>query len=227
MSRNTLKEALKSYICPKYRKEYLEYLLNLEISPFSNIKELNNLEMTKLESEIIKYNLTVKTINSISKHLPENSKLKVNNFDTFDLEVSLNHDWQIVNMLLGERGSRITYYDRTNFLKDKFDLANKLDELEEEYHHNYGVYYGHLDNTEKEIELATNIEDIKNRLYDLTLMEEDKEIFELDKILRQDLLLPSDEHSLIESDETYNTYNTTNNRNIKVYKKTIRKEEFI
>ena len=227
MNKNYLSEQLKGYICPTHRKEYLEYLLNLEISPFSNVKELNDLEMNKLESDIIRYNLTVKTINSISKHLPEYSKLKVNNNDLFDLEVSLNYDWQIIKMKLGERGSKITYYDRTNFLKDKFDLANKLDELEEDYHHNYGVYYGHIDHTEEEVNLVTNIEDIKNRLYDLSLMEEDKKIFTLDKIIRQDLLLPSEEHELTSSDETYNTYNVTNNRNIKVYKKTIRKNNFL
>lgn len=226
MNANALKDNLKDYTCPVSRKEYLEYLLNLEITPFSNIKELNNLEMTKLEKEILKYNLTVKAINSISNNLPNYSKLRIDNYNSFDLEVGLNHDWQILNINL-EDNSKITYYDRTNILKDLFDLSNKLDELEEDYYHNYEVYYGHLDNTNEEVELLSQIEDLKERIYDLNVMKEDKDIFTLDKIVRQDLLLPSSEKELLFSDETYNTYNVTNNNNIKVYKKTIRKDNFL
>lgn len=227
MNLNLLKDNLKDYVCPVSRKEYLEYLLNLEITPFSNIKELNNLEMNKLEAEILKYNLTNKAINSISRNLPDYTKLVINNFRSFDLEVGLNSSWQIVNMNIGETGSKITFYDRSTLLKDNFDLNNKLDELEEEYYHNYGVYYDRLKGTPEEVELGTKIEDLKNRIYDLTMMVKDKEIFTLDKALRQDLLLPDEEKELIHSDETYNTYSTTNNRNIRVYKKTIRKDNYL
>ena len=221
--RKDLLERVRDFSYPIYKKNYLESLLNLEISPFGDIKRLNELEMNKLEKEIIKYNLTIKAINAINKSLPDNSRLKVFKSDTFDTEVSLNHDWQFINMLFNDRGSRITYYDRTTVSDDKRKLEKELEELEDKYLHAYGVYYGSLVPSDEEDNLKERIEEIKNILFDVNLMHEDKELFQIDKVIREDLLLPSTEKKLIHSDETYDTFDVSNNSNIKVYKKVIRK----
>ncbi len=225
--RKDLLERVRDYSYPIYKRNYLESLLNLELSPFGDIKRLNQLDMNSLEKEIIKYNLSIKAINAINKSLPDNSKLRVLKSDNFSAEVSYNHDWPFIDMCLSDNNSKITYYDRTSVSNDKKELDTELEELEEEYHHTYGVYYGSLFPTEEETKLKTRIEDIKNILFDISLMEEDKEIFEIDKVIKNDLLLPSTEKKLINNDdiyEPYDTYDVTNNSSIKVYKKVIRKK---
>ena len=217
--RKDLLEKVKEYSYPIYKRNYLESLINLEITPFADIKRLNQLEMNGLEQEIVKYNLSIKAINAINKGLPDESRLKVSKSHTFDTEVSLNHDWQFINMLFNDKDCRIIYYDRTNVSELKEKLEKKLEELENEHHHNYGVYYGHILRTLDEAELEDKIYDIKNLLFDLTAMEEDKELFRIDEILRQDLLLPSSEKRFLRNDETYDTFDVSNNKNIKVYKK--------
>ena len=220
--RRELLDRLKNEKYESDIRDYLTELIYLKYSPFRYTQYLDRLELTPLERKILQYNLTIKAINAIGDNLPENSKMEVNNYDRFSIEAGSNYDWEIINMIFA-KNMKVTYYDRTKLLKDKFDLANKLDELEEEYEHNYKVYYGHIDNTDEEIELKTKIEDLKNRLFDLSLMVEDKSIFILDQIIKEELSLPTNEVILKNSSEIYNTYDVTNNRNIKVYKKTIRK----
>ena len=221
--RKDLLEKLREYSYPIYKRNYLESLLNLEISPFGDIKRLNELDMNNLEKEIIKYNLTIKSINAINKSLPEDSRLKVNKYDVFDAEVSLNHDWQFISMFFNKHGSQIIYYDRTNVSEEKSNLDEELERLEDKYHHMYGVYYGHILRTKEEADLEDQIDDIKNLLFDVNNMEEDKELFVIDKAIREDLLLPSEERNFVHNDETYDTYDVSNNSSIKVYKKTIKK----
>ena len=203
-------------------KDYLKELIYLKRSPFSNIDYLNELELTPLEREIIKYNLSVKAINAIGDNLPENTKMKVYRYDRISIEVGNNNEWEIVNMIFDDN-IKVSYYDRTTLLKDIFNLSNELDELEEEYHHNYSVYYHHLEATKEEVMMKFRIEELKNLIYDLSVMKDDKNIFMLDNVLKSELKLPSISGKKVNEDETYETHDVTNNKNIKVYKKVIRK----
>ena len=65
------------------------------------------------------------------------------------------------------------------------------------------------------------IEELKNLIYDLSVMKEDKNVFMLDNILKNELKLPSISNRKVNEDEIYETYDVTNNKNIKVYKKEI------
>ena len=85
------------------------------------------------------------------------------------------------------------------------------------------VYYNHLDDTQEEVKMKLRIEDLKNKLYDLSVMKEDKKLFVLDEIVRNELKLPSENFKKVYIDELYDTYNVTNNKSIKVYKKVIGK----
>jgi hypothetical protein len=220
--RRELLDRLKNEKYESDIRDYLTELIYLKYSPFRYTQYLDRLELTPLERKILQYNLTVKAINAVGDNLPEDSRMRVNKYDRFSIEVGFNSEWEIINMIFDDN-IKISYYDRTTLLKDIFDLSNELDELEEEYHHNYSVYYNHLDDTKEEVKMKLRIEDLKNKLYDLSVMKEDKKLFVLDEIVRNELKLPSENFKKVYIDELYDTYNVTNNKSIKVYKKVIGK----
>lgn len=221
------KELLGSLNSKEYNsdiKDYLTELILLKYSPFKYVELLDKLELTPLEREILKYNLSIKAINAVAYNLPEKTSMELNKGDRFSIYVTGKQEWPIINMkFCGEL--KLSYYDRSKILKDKFDLLNKLDELNDEYHHNYYVYKGHMDKEleQKAINIKETINEITDRLYDVSLMSEDKEVFYLDKILIEELALPEKENSLVRSSEIFDTYDVTNNKKILVHKKIIRK----
>ena len=106
------KELLGSLNSKEYNsdiKDYLTELILIKYSPFKYVELLDKLELTPLEREILKYNLTVKAINAVGDNLPEDSRMRVNKYDRFSIEVGFNSEWEIINMIFDDN-IKISYF---------------------------------------------------------------------------------------------------------------------
>ena len=78
LTKKRLLELIKNEKMTTEERTYLEALVNLEITPFDDEHVLTELEKSRLVKEILRYNLTIKSIDSIThNYMPHKYKLEI------------------------------------------------------------------------------------------------------------------------------------------------------
>ena len=129
MNKAKITEELKNYNYNSNIYNYLTDLIDLKYSPFHDLDILDKLKLNKIEYEIIKYNLILKSINA----LKDFSGIKiVNTNDKLNIFTSLIDDYKIIEILFLKK-IQINLYDRTNLITiynstnlELIDLENNI-----------------------------------------------------------------------------------------------------
>lgn len=228
LTKKRLLELIKNEKMTPEERTYLEALVNLEITPFDDEHVLTELEKSRLVKEILRYNLTIKSIDSIThNYMPHKYKLEISKGPRFTIDVRrTDYVYNLISILFGS-DIDITLYDRSDIDEIIKLTRQKIDELEEYYYQNYYIYFGALDSEEdkKEIERIKHEEWVlEGRLVQLEIMRDfSDDLIIMDKHISDTFNIKEDISEVIEEDKVFETVKVKDLDKIKVYKKRIKR----
>ncbi|MBP3766626.1 MAG: hypothetical protein J6G98_05540 [Bacilli bacterium] len=207
MNKAKITEELKNYNYNSNIYNYLTDLIDLKYSPFHDLDILDKLKLNKIEYEIIKYNLILKSINA----LKDFSGIKiVNTNDKLNIFTSLIDDYKIIEILFLKK-IQINLYDRTNLITIYNSTNLELIDLE-----NNIAAHSYYDNINKdEIKLLNFLISKTNQLKKLL---KDKNIISMDKVISDKLEIPKNKGIIVGMDTLYKTEEIYSNSKLLVYK---------
>lgn len=206
MNKAMLKEELNNYDYNSEIYDYLTDLINLKYSPFHDLQILDKIRLNKLEYEIIKFNLILKSINALNNF----SGIKiVNTNNKLQISASFISDYKIIEILFLKK-IQMYLYDRTNLemiynstYLEQTNLENNI------FSSNYNKV---------NIDVINNLNILKSKKELLEKLLKDKRIVSIDKVLLDELEIPKNKGILVGIDTLYKTEEIYSNSKLLVYK---------